>query len=88
MEQKPSDYLKRDNVFVGCEGGEEGLDYQVRRVGNSHFLFASDFPHEIGPEDIMHEIEEVQEYQGLTEDDKAAILAGNARRFYRVPIGA
>ncbi|MBI2090536.1 MAG: amidohydrolase [Deltaproteobacteria bacterium] len=74
-------------VFVGCEGGEEGLDYQVRRVGNGHLLFASDFPHEIGPEDIMHEIEEVREYRGLTEEDKAAILGGNARRFYQVPAG-
>jgi predicted TIM-barrel fold metal-dependent hydrolase len=35
----------------------------------------------------MHEIEEVQEYRGLNDDDKAAILGGNARRFYRVPKG-
>ena len=87
MQRKPSDYLKNHNVFIGCEGGEEGLDYQVRRSGNTHFLFASDFPHEIGPQDIMHEIEEVQEYQGLNDDDKTAILGGNARRFYRVPQG-
>ena len=87
MERSPSDYFKSDRIFVGCEGGEQGLDYQIRRTGNSHFLFASDFPHEIGPEDIMHEIEEVQEYPGLTEKDKAAILAGNARRFYQIPEG-
>jgi hypothetical protein len=32
----------------------------------------------------MHEIEEVREYPGLSDEDKAAILGGNARRFYRV----
>ena len=84
MERKPSEYLKSEQIFVGCEGGEDGLDYQIRRSGNGHFLFASDFPHEIGPEDIMHEIHEVREYPGLTDEDKAAILAGNARRFYRL----
>jgi predicted TIM-barrel fold metal-dependent hydrolase len=87
MRDKPSEYLKRENVFIGCEGGESGLDYQISRAGNSHFLFASDFPHEIGPEDIMHEIEEVQEYPGLSAEDKVAILGGNARRFYRIQQG-
>ena len=84
MQRKPSEYLKKENVFIGCEGGEEGLEYQVKRAGNSHFLFASDFPHEIGPEDIMHEIEEVQEYAGLGDEDKTAILGGNAKRFYHI----
>jgi predicted TIM-barrel fold metal-dependent hydrolase len=87
MEQTPSEYLKKENIFIGCEGGEAGLDYQIRRTGNVHFLFASDFPHEIGPEDIMHEIEEVREYPGLNDEDKAAILGRNARRFYRIPHG-
>ena len=84
MQQKPSDYIKLPNVYIGCEGGEAGLDYQVKRSGNGHFLFASDFPHEIGPEDILHEIEEVEAYEGLSDADKAAILGGNARRFYNM----
>ena len=84
MEQRPSDYVKRDSIFIGCEGNEEGLAYQVQRAGQQHFLFASDFPHEIGPDDILHEIEEVRECPGLGDQDKAAILAGNAKRFYRL----
>ena len=83
MGEKPSDYLKTGLVWIGCEGGEEGLAYQVERVGNQHFLFASDFPHEIGPDQIFHEIDEVRHYPGLTEKDKEAILAGNAKRFYQ-----
>ena len=69
---------------MGCEGGETGLDYQIQRAGNGRFLFASDFPHEIGPGDIGHEIAEVAENPTLTDEDKAAILADNARRFYRL----
>ena len=76
-----SRYALLDNVFVACAGGENGLDYQIQRAGNSRFLFAIDFPHEIGPGDIGHDIAEVAENPTLTEDDKAAILAGNARRF-------
>ena len=57
--------------------------YQVERVGNQHFLFASDFPHEIGPDQIFHEIDEVRHYPGLTEKDKEAILADNAKQFYQ-----
>jgi hypothetical protein len=47
--------------------------YQIQRVGNQHFLFTSDFPHEISPDDILHEIEEVKEAP-LQDDDKLEIL--------------
>jgi predicted TIM-barrel fold metal-dependent hydrolase len=82
-DKKPSDYLKSNRIFLGCEGNEEGLPYQVRRAGNHHFLFASDFPHEIGPEDILHEIDEVLEAPELSAADKQAILRENAKRFYQ-----
>jgi predicted TIM-barrel fold metal-dependent hydrolase len=58
-----------------------GSSYQVKRFGNDHFLFASDFPHEIGPEGILHEIEEVEEYEGLSDDGKTAVLDDNMREF-------
>ena len=74
------------NLFASSAFGCDFNPRRDRRTGDSHFLFASDFSHEIGPEDIMHEIEEVQEYPGLNAD-KAAILGGNARRFYQIPQG-
>jgi predicted TIM-barrel fold metal-dependent hydrolase len=46
-------------------------------------LFASDFPHEIGPGDILHEIEEVTEAP-LADEDKKAVLRDNAKRFYQI----
>ena len=83
-EEQPADFLRNGNVWIGCEGGEGGLAYQVERVGNEHFLFASDFPHEIGPGQIHHEINEILDHPELSEEDKGAILAENARRFYRL----
>lgn len=78
----PSSYLKGGRIFIGCEGNEAGLAEQVRRVGEKAFLFASDFPHEIGPEDCRREASAVASAKGLTPKARRAILAGNARRFY------
>ncbi len=82
LEKPPSSYLKSGRIFIGCEGNEEGLAYQVSRVGGQAFLFASDFPHEIGPEECRREARDIAESAGLSAEDKTAILGGNARRFY------
>lgn len=78
----PSDYLKNGRVFVGCEGSEDSLHAQIKRVGNGLFMFASDFPHEVSAADCLHEIDEILEADNITDDDKKAILADNAARFY------
>jgi predicted TIM-barrel fold metal-dependent hydrolase len=59
------------------------LPYQIQRAGNQHFLFASDFPHEIGPDDILHEIEEVMAAP-ISAQNKRAVLRENAKRYYRL----
>jgi len=82
-EKKPSDYFRNGRVFVGCEGSERSLPAQIKtHVGNGLFLFASDFPHEVSAKDCLHEIEEIVEADDLTEEDKKAVLFGNAERFY------
>jgi predicted TIM-barrel fold metal-dependent hydrolase len=81
-EKPPSSYLKSGRLFIGCEGNEESLAYQVGRVGHQAFLFASDFPHEIGPEDCRREARDIAESKALSAEAKAAILQGKARRFY------
>ena len=93
--KKPSDYFKTGRVFVGCEGSEESLPAQIKRVGNGLFLFASDFPHEVSAKDCLHEIDEIVEAPELGEADKRAVLYGNAERFYNYtgadipqPVGA
>lgn len=81
-EKKPSDYFKTGRIFVGCEGSEESLPAQIKRVGNELFLFASDFPHEVSAASCRHEIDEIVESPELSDADKRAVLGENAIRFY------
>jgi predicted TIM-barrel fold metal-dependent hydrolase len=54
----------------------------VEAVGNKPIMFSSDFPHEVNNEYCKHEIAEIRENEHHTDDDKHAVLHGNAERFY------
>ena len=58
--------------------------FAVRIAGNKPFLFSSDFPHEVNNATAKEEIQELRDNPRLTDDDKAAILHANARRFYQL----
>jgi predicted TIM-barrel fold metal-dependent hydrolase len=83
LPRHPEEYFKSGKVFVGCEGNERALAYAVDRVGPEPFMFASDFPHEISIDNCMVEIDEILERRDLPEEQKANILGGNARKFYK-----
>jgi hypothetical protein len=87
--EKASDYFKRHvregRIFVGFDCDDEGLGYSVQRAGREPFLFASDFPHEIFDAKVCrHEIEELLAREDLTQEDKEAVLGGNAERLYHL----
>jgi len=48
------------------------------------FAYASDYPHEVDLPAAQHEIEEVAERKDLTVEERQAILADNARRFFKL----
>jgi uncharacterized protein len=87
-EEKVSEYVLRHvragRIFVGCEGSEPALGYAVQQVGSEPWLYSSDFPHEVNNEFCRAEIEEILENPALGAAARAAILAGNAERFYAV----
>jgi hypothetical protein len=56
----------------------------IERGGYQNYLFASDFLLEIGPDNILHEIEDVAEAPMISDADKCAVLRENARRFYQI----
>jgi predicted TIM-barrel fold metal-dependent hydrolase len=85
-EEKVTDYIRKHvaegRLFVGCEGDEPGLALAVDSIGEGAFVFSSDFPHEVNNEMCKEEIHEIIEHDELSESAKAAILHGNAERFY------
>ena len=78
--------IQRGQIFIGCEGDEPELGAAIKVVGNKPFIYSSDFPHEVTAQSCKHEIEELQENEELNDDDKNAILHGNAERFYRLKV--
>ena len=91
--ERVSDYVARHigegRLFVGCEGHEALLAEAIAQVGSNGFpVYSSDFPHEVNSEMCKAEIREVIEHPRLLDEDKAAILHGNAQRMYKLtPVG-
>jgi hypothetical protein len=82
----PLDHLHSASLFQLVPGAFR----QVREDGWLEFMedVGSDFPHEVNNEYCKHEIEEIIENEHLTDEDKHAVLHGNAERFYGLkPLG-
>ena len=85
--EKASEYFKKQlragRIFVGFDCDDDGLGVAVNKGGREPFLFGSDFPHEVfSAEKCRHEIDELLGREDLAEQDKEAVLGGNALRFY------
>lgn len=82
--QHPIDYFKSGRILIGCEGSENALAYLAKRVGIQPFAYASDYPHEVDLPAAKHEIEEIVERADLSDTEKQAVLADNAKRFFKL----
>jgi predicted TIM-barrel fold metal-dependent hydrolase len=86
--EDPAAYMKAliaaDRFYLGIETEELTLPFALDVVGNRGFFYSSDFPHEVTLESCKHDIGELLESAEITQDDKAALLYGNAERFYRL----
>jgi predicted TIM-barrel fold metal-dependent hydrolase len=85
--EKASDYLRRQmrdgRVYVGFDVDDAGLGFAVQKAGRESFIFGSDFPHEVfNAKKCRHEIDQLLARDDLNDADKAAVLGGNAKRFY------
>lgn len=76
------DYLAGGRIFVGVEGDEAALAFAIDAYGAGPFVFSSDFPHEVNDESIREEIDGLLGNETLDDAAKAAVLGGNAARFY------
>lgn len=76
-------HIRAGRIFVGFDCDDDGLGYAVQTASREGFLFGSDFPHEVfDAKKCRHEIDELGARDDLTDEDKAAVLGGNAKRFY------
>jgi len=79
------EYLASGRILIGCEGNDGSLPYLASRGGVDAFAWASDYPHEVDLEAAKHMIAETVDHRELSQEQKAAVLGENARRFFRLP---
>jgi Predicted metal-dependent hydrolase of the TIM-barrel fold len=80
LKEKPSDLVRKSEVYFSIEPGESQLAQTIEYVGADHFLFASDIPHwdcEF-PGNLQH----IRNHSVLSEEVKEKILYKNARRLF------
>jgi aminocarboxymuconate-semialdehyde decarboxylase len=76
IERPPSEYLQR-LYFDTILHDAAALDYLIRAFGSDHVLLGTDYPFDMGPDDLIGPIGDLP---GLGQADRDAIMGGNAAR--------
>ena len=81
LSHRPSDYLRR-NVYFVAEPGERTIGAMLDLVGEDRILWGSDFPH---IDSTMQAPEQIRaSVAGLSPEQQAAVLGGNAMKVFGV----
>jgi predicted TIM-barrel fold metal-dependent hydrolase len=82
LRRRPSEYFKSN--FYACFWFERSdLVGSIEKVGVDNVMFETDFPHPI----CLYPLDNVDRaLSGMTEQDKAKVLSGNAAKLYRIPV--
>ena len=83
LKREPIGHLTSGRFFFHCELDEGILQYAAQLLGGDVLLYASDFPH-ISTKRILNNLRRFQGRSDLSDEIKAQILGGAARRFYKV----
>ena len=81
LERKPSEYMREHTLWgtlydpVGIKGRDA--------IGTDRILFSTDFPHAAGDWPNSHRVIDDM-FEGVPEDEKEAMLVGNAVRFWHL----
>ena len=78
----PRAYVEAGNVWVSCEPEEAMLPAVAAVLGPDFIMYASDYPH--WDSDWPESTRPLRERADLSDDVRAKIAGGNARRFYRL----
>ena len=82
LKEKPSELVRKSEVYFSTESGESQLAHTIEYVGAEHFVYASDIPHwdcEF-PENLEH----LRNHQALSLEVKEQILSKNAKRLFKL----
>ena len=82
LELKPSEYFRRN--FYGCFWFEAwDISDMIRKVGVENCMFETDFPHPT----CLFPVDDLDaRLNGLTPEERAKVLSGNAARVYNIPL--
>ena len=81
IDEPPTAYLKRHFYYDTVNFDPGALKLAIEFAGAGHILAGSDYPHQIGSIPLM--LESLRELP-ISEEDRAAILGGNAARLLRL----
>lgn len=82
LTEPPTSLVRQRPIYFSCEADEPLLPQAVAWVGDERIFYASDFPH--WDHSYPKSVKELGDRADLTEAQKRAILADNARRFYKL----
>jgi aminocarboxymuconate-semialdehyde decarboxylase len=83
MLRAPSEYL-RQIYFDTLVYNPESLHHLIEQVGAAQVVLGTDYPFDMGSYDVHGLLENVR---GLSEEDRRAILGGNAARLLGLEAG-
>jgi predicted TIM-barrel fold metal-dependent hydrolase len=77
LKEKPSELVRKSQVYFSIESGESQLAAAVDYVGADHFLYASDIPH--WDNEFPHNLNDLRGHKQLSNEAKEKILYKNAK---------
>jgi predicted TIM-barrel fold metal-dependent hydrolase len=82
LTQAPTEIVHRHSIYFSCEADEPLLPQALAYVGNDRIMYASDFPH--WDHSYPKSVKELSDRPDLGDPVKRQVLAGNARKFYKL----
>jgi len=77
-------YFASGQILIGCEGNEWILPYAIKQCGADALAYASDYPHEVDLVAAKEMIHDTVERPDLAHAEKALVLGGKAKKFFRL----
>ena len=82
LTKSPTEYVRGGNIYFSCEIDEPLLPQALAYVGADRIMYASDFPH--WDHSYPKSVKELADRAHVTDEQKASVFAGAARRFYNL----